>query len=464
MKRIKLFITLITIFILISSIVSTSFAANISSSVPNERSALDSGASETTYADLYIDDQEEYEIKNVIEGNVFSSASILNIDPKENGGQISGDLFAIGTTITIKSDVVYSETEKDEFGDAKIQSFNSISSINGNVYITAQKFILEPGSEINGDLYVCADEVVLSQNSKIKGNVYIVSNNLTMSSQIGGSLYATAKVFDMKYYGFISRDMHLSAETAKLNGYIYRDSFIDASTIEMENKFISEKNLNIEDASSVKFAGQVKKNATINCEKIEFNRESTCEILGDLKYSTNNDVSETAEFVSGNVLHSEYESTSSTNFGKSILDFVISFVSLLLLVFAIYFLINKLTPNFAGYLSDLKTAQFFIAILIGLGALLAICLAVILLFIIRIGSLVAFLLLLVCLLLLLIAKSIFIIAISSKLEGKLNKVLSIIIITFALSLIELIPFVGTIISLLIVPCGIGIIAKSIIKK
>ena len=67
---------------------------------------------------------------------------------------------------------------------------------------------------------------------------------------------------------------------------------------------------------------------------------------------------------------------------------------ILLLVFAIYFLINKLTPNFAGYLSDLKTAQFFIAILIGLGAIIAICLAVILLFIIRIGSSVALVLLL----------------------------------------------------------------------
>lgn len=81
-----------------------------------------------SYADLYIDDESEYEIKNTINGNSFISVDTLNINPNYNGGIIQGNLFATAYNVNIKSDVSYSDTKKDDLGNP-IMSINKSSSI-----------------------------------------------------------------------------------------------------------------------------------------------------------------------------------------------------------------------------------------------------------------------------------------------------------------------------------------------
>ena len=198
----------------------------------------------TRYADLYISDESKYDITSTIEGNVFASVDTLNIESKNNSS-ITGNVYATAKNVNIKSDIKYSETEKDEFGNSKIDSINSVSEICGNVFVTANKFVLEPSCKIDGDLYICANEVELAQNSVIYGNVFVVSNSFIINSQIGGDLYATTKNFDMEYYGFIRRDLHLNSDTANINGYVYRNSFISSNTIITDDEFINEQNLNI---------------------------------------------------------------------------------------------------------------------------------------------------------------------------------------------------------------------------
>ena len=55
-------------------------------------------------ADSYINDS-YYKINNTINGNVFTSAEELDIDPSDNGGIIEGNLFASANTVNIKSEV-----------------------------------------------------------------------------------------------------------------------------------------------------------------------------------------------------------------------------------------------------------------------------------------------------------------------------------------------------------------------
>ena len=87
----------------------------------------------------------------------------------------------------------------------------------------------------------------LEQKSKVNGNVFISANKLVLNGDIGGSLYGTLKHFDMKYFGFISRDLHLTTDEALLNGSIYRDSFITAKNITTQDKFINKGNFTITD-------------------------------------------------------------------------------------------------------------------------------------------------------------------------------------------------------------------------
>ena len=64
----------------------------------------------TQYSDLYVSQNGEYSINNIIDGSVFASVGTLNIDPSNNGGIITGNLYVSADTVNIKSNFKYSET------------------------------------------------------------------------------------------------------------------------------------------------------------------------------------------------------------------------------------------------------------------------------------------------------------------------------------------------------------------
>lgn len=425
----------------------------------------------TRYADLYISDESKYDITSTIEGNVFASVDTLNIESKNNSS-ITGNVYATAKNVNIKSDIKYSETEKDEFGNSKIDSINSVSEICGNVFVTANKFVLEPSCKIDGDLYICANEVELAQNSVIYGNVFVVSNSFIINSQIGGDLYATTKNFDMEYYGFIRRDLHLNSDTANINGYVYRNSFISSNTIITDDEFINEQNLNIENASNVIFSGEVKGTANINSKSIQFkskdsdNKSITCKILGDLNYSSNTELQIQDGIVSGNINYSKYTSNSKpllSNIG----EFILGLLTSLVYVLVVYFIIYKFMPNCKEKLSNLSMRDVIICLGIGLGILILVPIISILLFITRIGGLLGIILLMIYILFLILSKSIFVISIASLIrknnqeESLFNSFIKLSVVTLILSLINLIPYFGFVISVLVNLIGLGLIIKSI---
>ena len=428
--------------------------------------------SDARFSDITISDKSQYNITNTVEGNVFANVDTLNIESKNNNA-ITGNVYAIANDVNIKSDIKYSGTEKDEFGNPKIDSINNFSIIYGNVFVTANKFVLEPGCEIDGDLYICANEVNLEQNSIVYGNVFVVSNNLIVNSQIGGDLYANVKNFDMKYYGFVKRDLHLTSDISNINGYIFRNSFIDSNKITTDKEFINEQNLNIENSLSVSFSGEVKGTANINAKSIEFkskdsdNKNITCKISGDLNYSSNEELQIQEGVVSGNINYSKYKS--SQTLLSNLKNFILSLVTTLAYVVVIYFIINKFAPKYKEKLSNLSIRDILIALGIGLCLLVLVPVIVILLFITNVGNLLGLLLLTLYILLLILSKSIFIISIASLIKNKnstnslIGTIIKILAITLVLSLISLIPYFGIIISMLVIITGLGIPVKSIKK-
>lgn len=469
-KELKLVFTLFFIFLMLFG--SFCFAENLNddimliSDTSEQRAVIDN---QENNADLYISEN-QYSIKNTIEGNVFASLQDLDIDPSYNGGIITGNLFATANNVTIKSNAKYSESEKDEFGNSKLESVTNYASIDGNVFVTANKFVLDPACQINGDLYICANEIILSQNSVIAGNVFAVGNKLTLNSKIeSGSLYATVKNFDMQYYGFVFRDLHVSAETANISGYVYRNSFISADTVKITSTFSNKGDLNIDSASEVNFSGEVRGNANINSKNIIFNSKDsndkniTCKIYGDLNYSSNTELQLEDNLVAGNVKHSEYKS--SNNFLSKLWEYILKLIKTLIYVVLIFIVMSKFMPK---YIDKLSFSKVLSSIGIGLGILILVPILVILLLITRIGSLVGLLLVILYVLMLLIAKPIFIISLAKLIKDKkFNNVKGIILvaaITIVLSLIGLIPFVGFIISLLVMLCGLGIFFKSLTKR
>lgn len=461
--KLKFSICLLSVLLIISSICfATAESDIVPISLDDGAPVVDSSPSDIKYSDLYVSD-DEAEISNTIIGNIYASVNTLNINPSADtnstGGIVSGNLFATANTVNIKSNVTYSdETDKD--GSKKIASINSASIIGGNVFVTANKFVVEPGVEIKGDLFVCANEIVLSKNAVIYGNIYAVCNKMDLNCQISGDLYVTCKDFNMNYYGFVYRDLHINADNATIGGYAYRNLSISANNIVTTSNFVCSKELTVEDSEKFVFSGKVQGNATIKSEQIEFKTEENgekidCKILGNFNYTSKNEIEISKDIVIGNSNFTKY----SSNHTKNSSNFLVSLLSTLVYVFVAYLIIKKFMPNFFNKLSNITTKKMLINLAIGLGILILVPIICILLFITNIGAILGVILALLYVILLIIATPIFAILITEFIKKSINLNINdfvlLLIITIALQLLFKIPFVGSLLSFLATLVAIG---------
>lgn len=422
-----------------------------------------------TLSDLHILQKGEYNLTNTVAGNVFAKVDSFSLGSNSNNSIITGDLFVTADTVHLKSTFNYSESDKDNFGNPKLESVINSSKIEGNAFIFSNKFILDPKCEINGNLYVCAKEIVLSQNAIIRGNVFVVGTDFDFNSEINsGDLYANVENFNMGEYGFIYRDLNLSSKNATLSGTICRNSFINSSKITTTSTFINTKNFNIEDSSDTLFSGTVKENANINSKNITFKIKDDaensipCLISGNLNYSSKEEIKIDKTIVSGNIKYSKYKS--SNTLLSHIVEYLINLLTSLVYIVIVYLILNKFASKFIEKLSDVNISSILKYLGIGILILIAVPIISLLLLISQIGSLLALLLAILYILLLVIAKPIFVITISNIINKKyksINKYLTIGIITILLSLINLIPYLGIIIYLLVLITGLGLIFKLI---
>ena len=463
-NKFKLSFCIFTILCIISSIC---FATNANSdavpiSMEGGTPVDTSSPSDIINNDLYVSDKEA-NISNPIVGNVYASVDNLNIAPTSGSASasniISGNLFATAGTVSIKSDVSYAD-EIDKDGSQKISNINKFPIISGNVFITANKFIVEPGVEIKGDLFICANEIILSKNAVVHGNVYAVCNKINLNCQISGDLYTSCKDFNMNYYGIVHRDLHINSGNANIGGYAYRNLFINSDSIVTTSNFICAKDLNVESANKFTFSGKVQGNATVKSKQIEFKNEEDgksidCKIVGDFNYTSKNEIEVSKDIVAGNSSFTKYTS----NPLKGVDSFLISLLTTLIYVSVAYWIIKKFMPNFFNKLSNVSTKNMLINLAIGLGILILVPLACILLLITGVGSALGVVLALLYVVVLLIATPIFALLITEYIKNMtktaINSFALLIIVTVILQLLFKIPFVGSILSFLATLTAIG---------
>lgn len=125
-----------------------------------------------TYDDLYIFEDNDYEMDKVVDGNIFM---IVNGDVKFTGA-VNGSAFIM---------------------------------VNGTVELTEDASIYDA-------LYIIAKEV------KINGAVY--------------DLYACTEKLELMPNAYISRDIRVAAQDVKLRGTIYRDVYLTAENIDVKDE------------------------------------------------------------------------------------------------------------------------------------------------------------------------------------------------------------------------------------
>ena len=436
-SKLKFILCVFSIIILLNSLV---FATDIT----------DTQESITNNGDIYIENKESTEITKMILGNAFIKTKDFVLSPHEEGGIITGNLFAIANNVSLKSDVTYTS-------DGKVETVNISSKVFGNAFVIADKFTLEPGSSIEGDLFVIAKEVELGQSSVIYGNAFISSDKVNLSGQIAGNAYINSKEFNMSYNGLILQDLYLNSKIATLSGIIRRSADLTSNNITINSDSIIYSDLALKGAT-IDLSGEVKGNVDLEGKKIIL--DSKTSILGNLNYSTKTELDISDEIVLGEV---KFSKLGLFNFEK-ILPKIISFASLVIYCIVFYFIVKKFFNNFIDKLSNIKALDYLKFLGFGILTFVILPLIIALLLFIKIGILLAFILVTIYLLLLSISIPTFITALSELILSKfvqLPRWLYVIILSGILYSLSFIPYAGLIIVLLGVIVGIGMIVKNL---
>ena len=321
----------------------------------------------------------------------------------------------------------------------------------GDVFLTGDNVTID--YIIDGNLFVFANNVTI--NSQIGGDAFIISNSLNVTEQgyIFSNLFTISK--DVNIDGVIY-DLYALSQNVTISGYIYRDMKVSTDTLNVfgtigRNAFVKVSNMNFTTDEST------------NGEE-ETVTSKTGLINGNLEYSSENEISIPDGAVTGSTNHKKIDNTIPMQ------SYIYSLGVILITAVLVWLICLWLAPKFVKNPKLINKKNILPTI--GLGILTPIALVVVSVILLLIGITSSFALLIISLLFMLIAisTSIFIIAINNLICSKLkiNKTIGnfgmLIITTVVLWLLSLIPYVGSIIAIIVLILGIGIIAYHLVIK
>lgn len=323
------------------------------------------------------------------------------------------------------------------------------------------------------DVYLTGDNVTIDYI--IDGNLFVVANTVTINSQVGGDAFICANTVTIEEDGYIFSnlftfsknvdikgvvyDLYAASENITINGYVYRDIRIGSNTVNIlgtvgRNAYVDCVNLNFS------------KDTNTNSEE-ETNETSQGTINGNLKYSAEQEGTIPEGSVAGETTFEKEMSFDNNTFQKQIM----SLGTFLATVIVVWLLCLWLAPKFLEKNTSYLTTKKILPI-VGFGILTPIVgiIAAILLFILGLTSKIALLLIITLIILMMISSSIFIITINNIVCNKLNiekKAVmfgTLVIASIILWVLNLIPFIGSVVGFAASVLGLGMIISSIVLK
>lgn len=313
---------------------------------------------------------------------------------------------------------------------------------------------------VSKTLYLADSSVTIDY--PVEGNVFVMAQDLTISGNISGNVFALAQNLKIETTGSINSTLFVCAENITIDGTV-SDVFSISSnlTINKSARIIQDITAG---GSTLKLGGTIGRNA--NFEFDEINTSDSAMILGDLSYSSRvaaiseDIVSGTTSFKIIKEVKIEPKDIIKSKLNDLYTLLVISLVIVLIVVYAM--------PKFAD--KEQKIVENKLAATFGYGALALILIpfACLLLFFTIIGILPAVALFLVYLFIIMqVATPLVAIAIAKIICKKINKntkgftLLFSMLLVLAIWVLELIPVLGSIVSLLTAILGLGIIVYAI---
>lgn len=330
---------------------------------------------------------------------------------------------------------------------------------------TAQENIKE------GDEYLVGQDITVDYT--IDGNLYVFGNTVTINSQIVGDVFVFANQVVVEKDGYIYSNLFACAQSVTVEGVVY-DAYVCTDNFTITGGYIY-RDLRIA-ANTVNISGVVGRNAYVGCNTLTFENYNAD--------GTSKDITSSKGIINGNLEYSAVEAyvpggcvTGETNFTPieinddvSIGDYVSSLASFLCLVIFIWLVLLWLSPKFLGNTNDLlKTKKSSIA-LYGILGLILIPIASVLLMFSGIAANVGLLLLGLYIILLCVSKTFFTIAINKlvctklKIEKTVANFGMLLVSSIVVWAVGLIPYVGPILSFIMVWIGLGVVLTYVIPS
>ena len=313
---------------------------------------------------------------------------------------------------------------------------------------------------VSKTLYLADSSVTIDY--PVEGNVFVMAQDLTISGNISGNVFALAQNLKIETTGSINSTLFVCAENITIDGTVSNVFSMSSSlTINKSARIMQDITAG---GSTLKLGGTIGRNANFGFDEIYVSDSAV--ILGDLSYSSR--VAAISEdIVSGTISFKPIEEAKiePKDIIKEKLNdlYTLSVVSLVIILIVVYAM-----PKFAD--KEQKIVENKLAATFGYGALALILIpfACLILFCTILGILPSIVLLFVYLFIIMqVATPLVAIAMAKIVCQKINKntkgfnLLFSMLLVLAIWVLELIPVLGSIVSLLTAILGLGIIVYAI---
>lgn len=320
---------------------------------------------------------------------------------------------------------------------------------------------------IPSDVYEFNSDVVI--DNIVDGNAFAFGNNITISGEIGGDVFAFGGNVTLTDTAYVHGSVFVFAENIIINGICY-DVYGAGSTFTLGPNGIIARDLRL-GADKTYINGNIKRDAHIDTNELVFPNDGTGLIGGNLNYSSKSEFTINDGVVVGNTNYTP-ETTEEASVSQKISSYISSILSSVLYSLAVVLLIIWLAPNFKDKATELLKKKSPLSLGVGLLASIIIVFASVLLLVVTrgLGFSISMAVIAIFILALTISKTVFSMGCAKLINSKCKKennitfVLFTLLVVLVVSLLELIPYIGSLIGFLIVMIGLGIIVLNLIMK
>ena len=351
------------------------------------------------------------------------------------------------------------------FADEEETSSNETATTSEDTTTTATS---DDNSEnvYEGDLYLFENNVTMDK--LVDGNVYIFGSNVTVTGQVNGNLFVMGNSIKLDqcyvrysiyalgndiYYNGACNDLYALSQKLELtyNSYVVRD--VKAS------------------ANSTVFKSAIGRDVDLKTSSVDFGSDSEVPLIyGNLRYSADSEKTLADGVVEGETTYTSNNIfASNKSVGEKILSIVSAFLLVVVTSLVIYALLNKFNPECVKKL-NYSPISLLKAFGIGLLTIIAGVLIALVLFITSIGAKLGLIVSALLVLLGLLSTPIVAILVTNLLKPvvKAEKTVMYYIVLALVSIVlyglTLIPFVGGLISFIIIVLGYGLIVRNFIPE